>query len=683
LTRVSTGTSGTGDHDACDPENNSYNEEDWNVMPGGPTDCSVVAIGGGGGVARSNGSAYFLSPEQLDGNGTPGAANLFLARSGDDPQFVTTLESGGPAPAHSVIKTLSPTPPLVRPQGAAFDQQDGSMYVYDVGSAGGFGGPGANVWKFNSAGDPMTTWGSSGRLTGGGSCGTFQSVANTAELAEFGLTEASPTQIAVDNNSASPSYGSLYVPSTNTLSGFNIRKFNSAGVCQSTITISGELRFPGAIAVDQSSGKVYVGSIELFGTNTIKVFDGNQPNASVAPTSFEVGGSPLGIAVDGVANKVYVATGSAVLGYDATTGAFVSTFDPNPAYGVAVDPVDQHVYVDRGDRVIEYDETGTQVGDPIGVGVLTESKSRNLAAFGGKLVVSNWGSGNALVFSPISVPAGRDHDSPLVIHSVSEPESRYTEDFQTTGSGDHAVFPSVKSLTGVDSGGKYQLFRYDALADKLDCTSCVPTLQTPTTDASLASDGLNISDDGRVFFGTGEALVVRDTNGKRDVYEWGKGQQQLISSGQDRADSSLLTVSTDGVDAFFFTRDTFVANDKNGTVMKIYDARELGGFFKIPPPPGCRASDECHGAGSAPPRPLVLGTLKGRGGNFSRTCDSTRLSRQAKRLSRKAESMRKRARGTNGRQAAAFGKKARRAAAKAKRTAAAAKRCRRQSRSRR
>ncbi len=51
LTRVSTGEGGTGDTDSCDPAGNSYNPEDWNVVPGGPQDCSVVAVGGGGGVA--------------------------------------------------------------------------------------------------------------------------------------------------------------------------------------------------------------------------------------------------------------------------------------------------------------------------------------------------------------------------------------------------------------------------------------------------------------------------------------------------------------------------------------------------------------------------------------------------------------------------------------------------------
>ena len=40
---------------------------------------------------------------------------------------------------------------------------------------------------------------------------------------------------------------------------------------------------------------------------------------------------------------------------------------------------------------------------------------------------------------------------------------------------------------------------------------------------SLSASGLNLSDDGRVFFSSPEQLVLRDTNGKRDAYEWEDG----------------------------------------------------------------------------------------------------------------------------------------------------------------
>ncbi len=91
---------------------------------------------------------------------------------------------------------------------------------------------------------------------------------------------------------------------------------------------------------------------------------------------------------------------------------------------------------------------------------------------------------------------------------------------------------------------------------------------------------------------------------------------------------------------FFFTRETLAANDKNGTLMKIYTAREDGGFFVIPPPPGCRASDECHGPGSQAPRPALIGTLKNSGGNVPpsekpKRCGKGKVKRNGKCVPRK------------------------------------------------
>ena len=51
--------------------------------------------------------------------------------------------------------------------------------------------------------------------------------------------------------------------------------------------------------------------------------------------------------------------------------------------------------------------------------------------------------------------------------------------------------------------------------------------------------------------------------------------------------------------------------DKNGTLMKIYDARELGGFLYISPPQPCQASDECHGRGSDASPPPNIRTVTG------------------------------------------------------------------------
>ena len=50
--------------------------------------------------------------------------------------------------------------------------------------------------------------------------------------------------------------------------------------------------------------------------------------------------------------------------------------------------------------------------------------------------------------------------------------------------------------------------------------------------------------------------------------------------------------------------------------MKIYDAREGGGFAYLFPPTSCKASDECHGAGSSTPPPVQTGSEAGSPRNF-------------------------------------------------------------------
>ena len=74
-----------------------------------------------------------------------------------------------------------------------------------------------------------------------------------------------------------------------------------------------------------------------------------------------------------------------------------------------------------------------------------------------------------------------------------------------------------------------------------------------------------------------------------------------ISAGTAAFDSGLLSASADGIDVYFFTRDSLAPQDENGPTMKIYDAREGGGFPYLLPREPCKASDECHGPGSPPP----------------------------------------------------------------------------------
>jgi hypothetical protein len=65
--------------------------------------------------------------------------------------------------------------------------------------------------------------------------------------------------------------------------------------------------------------------------------------------------------------------------------------------------------------------------------------------------------------------------------------------------------------------------------------------------------------------------------------------------------------------------------------MKIYDARENGGFLQIPPLPLCAAKDECHGPSTQPAPPPQIGTFKGEGGNAKpKKCKKPKVKRHGK-----------------------------------------------------
>ena len=157
----------------------------------------------------------------------------------------------------------------------------------------------------------------------------------------------------------------------------------------------------------------------------------------------------------------------------------------------------------------------------------------------------------------------------------------------------------------------------------------------------LSSSGLNLTDDGRVFFTTLETFALRDTNAKLDVYQWTNGDTKLISSGLGRDDSALLSASADGKDAFFFTRDILSRLDGNGNAIKVYDARESGGFL-VENTATCAAADECRGAGTQQPGPPLINTATGEGARpVSTVCAA--LSRKAKKKNQQAKQLRRQA----------------------------------------
>jgi hypothetical protein len=196
--------------------------------------------------------------------------------------------------------------------------------------------------------------------------------------------------------------------------------------------------------------------------------------------------------------------------------------------------------------------------------------------------------------------------------------------------GRFAAFVASAKLTDYDNDGRSMMYRYDAELDELTCVSCLPSGALPQHEVYGSMNGLFMTDDGRVFFATKDAVVPRDTNAATDVYEYVQSRPQLITPGTTSGEnesvfgltpflrSGLVGVSANGLDAYVAVYDRLTIQDENGKSLKIYDARTGGGFPVSPPPSPCAAADECHGPSSTPAAPITAGSVGqlGGGGNL-------------------------------------------------------------------
>jgi hypothetical protein len=245
------------------------------------------------------------------------------------------------------------------------------------------------------------------------------------------------------------------------------------------------------------------------------------------------------------------------------------------------------------------------------------------------------------------------------------------------------AFMSDRDLTGYDTADSTsghsdeELYLYSAESRTLSCASCDPTGARPTgveykqegkgmpVDAGhdvwergswLAADvpGFTqfesspgrgryqpryLSNEGRVFFNSDDALVPQDINGTWDVYEYepanvpaggehpcaasstsggvvfkpahafevegvkgeeGAGCVGLISSGGSAQESAFLDASESGSEVFFMTTAKLAPQDFDKSY-DVYDAHECTvGSPCIPPPPGaeaeCTTAEACRAA---------------------------------------------------------------------------------------
>jgi len=247
---------------------------------------------------------------------------------------------------------------------------------------------------------------------------------------------------------------------------------------------------------------------------------------------------------------------------------------------------------------------------------------------------------------------------------------------------------SDRSLTGYDNRDANsgqpdeEVFLYDAATEELVCASCNPTGARPMgvldtgaypglpsdptrTWGETGSEGLLLrsqwlagvipgwnesyhdtgageveaplyesrvlSNSGRLFFDSSDALVPQDVNGQEDVYEYeppsdtaesppndsctaesavhgfrSAGCVSLISSGQGDSDSDFVDASANGNDVFFTTEDRLVPADKD-SVSDMYDAHvctsaELCPQESTTTSPPCDSTDSCRAAQSVQPQ---------------------------------------------------------------------------------
>ncbi len=252
--------------------------------------------------------------------------------------------------------------------------------------------------------------------------------------------------------------------------------------------------------------------------------------------------------------------------------------------------------------------------------------------------------------------------------------------------GRYLAFMSERSLTGYDNRDSKsqepveEVFRYDAIADRLDCISCNPSGASPEgqvsdptggdpTRADTQSNwskrwvgailpaaqeseptlGLTfhhprvIHDNGRVFFNAIDPLVSADSNGEWDVYQYeptGTGDctlsssgaatarstggcVSLISSGAAEEEATFVDASEGGDSVFFITPERLSVLDEDSE-LDVYDARVDGVTAQRPVINEC-LGEACQSAPNPPNDPTpASAAFRGAGNVPSERCPASK-----------------------------------------------------------
>jgi Tol biopolymer transport system component len=185
-----------------------------------------------------------------------------------------------------------------------------------------------------------------------------------------------------------------------------------------------------------------------------------------------------------------------------------------------------------------------------------------------------------------------------------------------TPDGGTLVFATSEALLPGDLDTNVDIYRYDAVSGALTLASLGDAGRgNASLDAGFLPQGMlgvlphqrarSLSDDGRVFFSTTEALLPEDRNETSDVYEYANGKLGLITSGTAGKGTAIIPagLSADGRSVFFVTDESLLPVDLDNGDPDVYVAR-VGGGIPDPAPPAPRCTgDACQG----PPAPRAIG----------------------------------------------------------------------------
>jgi hypothetical protein len=185
-----------------------------------------------------------------------------------------------------------------------------------------------------------------------------------------------------------------------------------------------------------------------------------------------------------------------------------------------------------------------------------------------------------------------------------------------------------------------EIYLYDTATGSLACPSCNPSGEPPsaggpafgleggsTAGAFEARPSRNLTENGRLFFDTPEALLPADTNGSggcpapdgnpscTDVYEFEPagigtcaepaGCLFLISTGTSASETNFVDASANGNDVFIREYQKLVPRDTQEGAPTIYDVHVEGGFPEPPSSSSCTTADACRAAPA--PAPSIFG----------------------------------------------------------------------------